>query len=366
MFLSSAACAQNVWVQKANVGSTGRSSAVGFSIDGYGYIGTGYNINFGTQSDFWKYDTLLNAWTQVASISGARFNSFCFVIDSIGFVGGGDGGPGMGGLSNMQKYSPATNTWTAVANYPSAINSGIGMSINGIGYVYDFTAMNNFYRYDPGINNWSAETNYPGLEADAASIFAIGDNGYIMSGWLGGGVYRTVYMYSSVTHSWTQKNSFPVSGRWDASAFTINGRGYYGFGIDSANNYHNDFWEYDPGLDSWQQIADFPGNQRYQGVSFSIGNFGYAGTGLVMLDFYKYYPTTTSIEFPTKDFFAIKVNDHAIIVTLDTPMQYQLYALTGKRIAAGKAISKITIPKLQQGIYLLQINNLKVIKVLVD
>lgn len=43
----------NIWVQKANFGGDAREYAVGFSIGGKGYIGTGGN---GTYKDFWEYN----------------------------------------------------------------------------------------------------------------------------------------------------------------------------------------------------------------------------------------------------------------------------------------------------------------------
>jgi N-acetylneuraminic acid mutarotase len=362
--LSLNAFAQNTWVQIANAGTTVRSSAVGFSIDGFGYIGTGYTIGWSALDDFWKYDTLTNAWTQVASINGARLNSFCFVINGKGYVGGGAAGPSP--LHDMQVYDPQANLWSAVSSYPGPINAGIGMTLNNEGYVYNFSGTNNFYRYDPLSNSWSPEANFPGLQADGASAFAIGDDGYIMTGWLGGIPYRTIYMFSSITHTWTQKNNFPISGRWDASTFTINNKGYYGLGMDSATIYHNDFWEYNPVNDSWEQVASLPGNARYQGVAFSIGNCGYAGTGLSLNDFYKYCPLSTSIQSPKGDFFSIKVVDHSIIISLDSNFDYQLFSISGKLISSGKAFSRITIPNLLQGIYMVRVNNLRVVKVVVE
>ncbi len=363
LFLSSSAFTQNTWVQKANVGTIVRSSGVGFSIDGFGYIGTGYTIGWTALNDFWKYDTLTNAWTQVASINGARINSFCFVINGKGYVGGGAAGPSP--LFDMQAYDPQANLWSAVSSYPGSINAGIGMTLNNEGYVYNFSGTNNFYRYDLFSNSWSPEANFPGLQADGASAFAIGDDGYIMTGWLGGIPYRTIYMFSSVTHTWTQKNNFPVSGRWDASTFAINGKGFYGFGIDSANNFHNDFWEYDPIADSWEQIASYPGNARYQGVAFSIGDFGYAGTGMFINDFYKYASLETSIKSLNNDLFFITSVDHSIIINFNTHILYQLYTLSGKLITSGNGFGKITIPNLEQDVYLIRVNNLRVVKVMV-
>jgi len=49
--------AQDTWTQKANFpGGYGRYGAVGFSIGGKGYMGTGYDFYLGHQRDLWEYD----------------------------------------------------------------------------------------------------------------------------------------------------------------------------------------------------------------------------------------------------------------------------------------------------------------------
>jgi hypothetical protein len=44
----------NAWTQKADFGGTGRYYAIGFSISGKGYLGTGYTSG-GFVKDFWEF-----------------------------------------------------------------------------------------------------------------------------------------------------------------------------------------------------------------------------------------------------------------------------------------------------------------------
>jgi hypothetical protein len=44
----------NTWIQRTDFPSTGRYFAIAFSIDGFGYFGTGGTLNM-VEADFWKY-----------------------------------------------------------------------------------------------------------------------------------------------------------------------------------------------------------------------------------------------------------------------------------------------------------------------
>ena len=94
---------------------------------------------------------------------------------------------------------------------------------------------------------------------------------------------------------WTQKADFGGTSRFQATGFSINGKGYIGTGTDLSKK--RDFWEYDPSTDTWSQKADFGGTARNLAVGFSIGTKGYIGTGADLSDrkdFWEYDPTTNA------------------------------------------------------------------------
>jgi len=81
----------NFWLPKEDFGGSARDQAVGFSIDGKGYIGTGYDGNY--KKDFWQYDPGSDSWSQKADFGGsARFEAVGFSIDGKGYIGTGDHG----------------------------------------------------------------------------------------------------------------------------------------------------------------------------------------------------------------------------------------------------------------------------------
>lgn len=62
-----------------------REGAVAFTIDGYGYLGTG---SYGSiVSTFWKYDPIYDTWEEVTAFEGAsRMDAVAFTINGRGFV----------------------------------------------------------------------------------------------------------------------------------------------------------------------------------------------------------------------------------------------------------------------------------------
>src|SRR5690606_7173913 len=77
------------WTPIAEFPGEARYSAVGFSVDGKGYVGLGYN---GTNalSDFWEYDPTTDTWTDLTTslpVDGARYGAIAFALGNHGYVG---------------------------------------------------------------------------------------------------------------------------------------------------------------------------------------------------------------------------------------------------------------------------------------
>ncbi len=99
-------------------------------------------------------------------------------------------------------------------------------------------------------------------------------------------------------HEWQEITSFPGEKRMHATAFSLNGYGYLGLGIQNYVDTYKNFYKYDPTSDTWQQLNDFPGSERYAAVSFVIGGHAYVGLGYSnnkeLDDMWKYDPSTDS------------------------------------------------------------------------
>lgn len=78
----------NTWEDIAEFPGTPRRGAVGFSKGGYGYVGLGYNKNYGTLNDFWRYDPNQNEWRRIADLpSSAREGAVSAIVNDRVFVG---------------------------------------------------------------------------------------------------------------------------------------------------------------------------------------------------------------------------------------------------------------------------------------
>ncbi|MBI3500826.1 MAG: T9SS type A sorting domain-containing protein [Bacteroidetes bacterium] len=287
LLLSVFLCAQGTWYQKANLGITtdARSQAAGFELNGYGYIGTGYN---GTQkNDFWKYDPVANTWTQIVNFPGtARSGATGFSVNGYGYMGLGFDGAGPY-VNDFYKYDPAGNSWTPVANFPgTARELAAAFVIGSYAYVGTGTDGTNtytdFYQYDPVGDAWTTKTSFTGTARCGATGFAVSGMGYFALGKnaTSSTYYNTMYQYNPTGNSWTAKTSYTGAARAGASAFVINSFGYVGTG-ESANNatLYNNFYKYDPAGNSWSAIANFIGFPASYTNGFAIGNYGYCGMG---------------------------------------------------------------------------------------
>jgi N-acetylneuraminic acid mutarotase len=297
--------AQNSWIQKSDYGGTARYGAVGFSIGDKGYIGTGSDGLTDSGKDFWEYDPASDAWMQKADFGGpARRDATGFSIGEYGYIGTGGSY-----LKDFWRYDPILNTWTEKAEFPgTARRFAIGFSIGSKGYLgfgdSGFSGYKkDFWEYDPATDTWTEKAQIGGKGRAATAGFSIGNKGYVGPGGSvanGGGIARDFWEYDPATNIWTQKATFPGTGRWTAIGFSIANKGYVGTGYYELNDYAlaslNDFWEYDPASDSWIQKADLAGSARYKAAGFAIGNKGYVGTGA-------FYDSTCVCDYFFSDFW---------------------------------------------------------------
>lgn len=133
--------ALDVWTSLADFPPGLRTSAISFSIQGKGYVGTGLDLHgpgHGT-NDLWKYDPQTNSWSQKADFpGGSRYWAAAFVIGNLAYLGTGSNlsGSGSAHMRDFWAYNPDSNITTSVnimsANIPEF-------------YVYPNPAKQNLY-----------------------------------------------------------------------------------------------------------------------------------------------------------------------------------------------------------------------------
>lgn len=301
----------NTWVQKASFPGSARIVAVGFSIGGKGYIGTGENGSY--FREFWEFDTTANTWTQKANFGGtARVGAVGFSIGTKGYLGTGASGY-MGFKNDFWEYDPVSNTWTQKANVGGGGRTdAVGFNIGNKGYIgtgvdLNSNTKNDFWEYNPASNTWTQKADFAGGPRFSAVGFSVVSKGYIGTGSGTGGLKKDFWEYDPSANSWTQKVEFPGMSRCYAVGFSIGSLGYIGTGYTNlmvkTDYCFSDFWEYDPAVNSWTQKANFGGGGRCDDVGFSIGNRGFIGIGQSMSgfqnDFWEYMQGCTLPGSPT-------------------------------------------------------------------
>ncbi|MBX7109553.1 MAG: Ig-like domain-containing protein [Chitinophagales bacterium] len=278
--------AQGTWIQKANFGGTARYYAIGFSIGDKGYLATGMKDDgiYHFYNDLWEYNPATNAWAQKADVGGAmRCMAVGFSIAGKGYIGTG-WNETAGNMNDFWEYSPENNIWIQKSPFPGTARScAIAFSIGNKGYLgtgYDGGYRNDLWEYNPSTDTWAAKASLPAAGRMSAVAFSIGEYGYVTTGadFSYAQYLKDCWQYNPATDSWLQKADFGGQQRWIAVGFKIGNKGYAGTGALTA--YMNDFWEYDPSLNTWTQKTDAGNVQRCAAVGFGIGNKGYLVTGL--------------------------------------------------------------------------------------
>ncbi len=140
--------------------------------------------------------------------------------------------------------------------------------------------------------NWIKRADYKGADRGGAVSFTIGNDVYVGLGYAEGEYFSSFYKYNADNNGWTLATPFPTEdgaiSRREAVAFSINGKGYVGLGVDENNDNLKDFWEFDPVAKTWIELVGdkaFPGTKRQGAVAFAFdNNIAYVGTGNGSLD----------------------------------------------------------------------------------
>ncbi|MFC2186367.1 IPT/TIG domain-containing protein [Fulvivirgaceae bacterium LMO-SS25] len=230
------------WTRLSDFPGIARHNAVAFSIDGYGYFGTGITgISEESQvlNDFWKYDYLNDQWTRVNDFPGKpRAKASSFTIENIAYVGLGSENP----YPNNQEF--------------------------------DKNHLDDFYSYDASLDEWIIVNPLPAIGRHSAASFSLNSKGYIIAGYvgvdnpLGNSKYtKESWEFDPVANKWNQIINFPVETGEDAG-FDINNKGY-------VYNYNN-LWEYENNV--WKLLTTTNQSTK-DNLGFGINGLAYFGLG---------------------------------------------------------------------------------------
>jgi N-acetylneuraminic acid mutarotase len=284
-----------IFEKKASMPGIGRSSAVGFAINGKGYVALGRNdLNMSTLKDCWEYDPANNSWTQKANFPGvARVKATGAAVDGKAYVGlGFDPAQGIFNskayLSDWWMYDPETDTWTKRTPFPgSGKIACMSYVLNGLIYVgagyegLSFTT--ELYAYDPVTNNWIGKRKLIGKPRSGSIACSDGKKVFFGTGFTAFDE-NDWYEYNGVYDLWKKRKSLPDSGRENAVALSVSNRFFVttgrNFGGDlTGGHVKSDILEYVPEKTKWYKRGNIPSGERENAISFVIDNKAYIGFG---------------------------------------------------------------------------------------
>lgn len=249
--------ATNAWTQKADYAGGICYHAAGFVINNIGYVGTGRTSPSGSTlvKDFFKYNPATNTWTQLQDFPGAgRRGAVGFAINGFGYIGTGSG------YSDFYRFNPTTETWSPIPSIPNGGRiSAVGFELDGFGYVgtgYNYNvgySTTDFYKYNPNTNSWSQISNAGTTNRMESTGFGLNGKGYLLTGdnYSSGTNYKDMWEYTPATNTWVQIEDFEGTARRYMSTTVLNDVAYAGLGTNGTN--FKDFWLYDATLSLIEQ-----------------------------------------------------------------------------------------------------------------
>jgi N-acetylneuraminic acid mutarotase len=373
------------WIEKADFIGNSRSYAIGFSINGKGYFGTGAAFNEGFSKSFWEYEPDSDIWTQLADLDGAgREYAAGFSIGGKGYMGTGHIDGYNQATNDFWEYDPQANTWKQRANFGGGKRfAAFSFSIGNKGYIGggdDFSALyNDLWEYDPVADVWTEKSSFGGFERMGASAFVINDKAYVGTGRnYSEGYANDFWEYDYVINLWTQKSNFPGDANQNGVGFSVNGKGYMGLGkaYNPDTYYYHDLWQYNTVLDSWNQKTSYPGGAGSGASVFVINDKAYIGTGgspgTSGKDFWEYTSDSinTSVEDQLLNQIQLSVYPNPVInssyisfyLTQNSLLTLELFESTGtkvktlfsKNLKSGKHKVQLNRGQFSAGIYFLK------------
>ena len=284
------------WKISSEYEGVGRTDAISFTIGDLVYVGLGYT---GTErkKDFWAFQKSSGTWKRVAEFPGtARNSAVAFTVDGKGYVGTGFDGNNR--LSDFWSYDPGSDSWTEVAdlsNFGGTARYGaVAFAIGNKGYVatgYDGNYLKDLWQYDPVLNQWEQKASLAGSKRMDAVAFVYNNLGYVATGVSNSSYLTDFYAYDPSADAWIRKRNINSSNsdedydddygsnimRSNASVFVLNNKAYLCCGDRSGTI--GTVWQYDIDQDLWEQKTAFEGASRQGAIGFSMSGVGYLTTG---------------------------------------------------------------------------------------
>jgi len=281
------------WFQLNDFPGRARHHAVGFSLYGLGYVGTGLAWDEeGEQDirrDFWRYNPADDSWVEVAPLpekAKARRNAIAFSLKvgtaEYGYVAFGSTGDADRNvfLTDIWRYDPVKNEWTEDISGETKRAGAAVFVINNRAYICNgknssTETVTDFSMFDPNASEadrWVSlrtmsnanpdedyDDDYLGLQRAFGTAYVVWVGSELRGHIVGGNSNGSKnWEYDHNEDLWIQRTQFinngKLSGREGMISFSFpeTGRGYVGLGREgSGSAYRDDIWEFVPLVDDY-------------------------------------------------------------------------------------------------------------------
>ena len=361
------------WVQVTSLPNSFNKThhSFAFSFDDLGYI-VGGNSNSGERDDFYQYDPVSDAWSELDPFPGnARGYAIGDTWNNKAYFGFGYDGSFL--LNDLWVFDPSNMSWTELAPCPCSARIHPAMiAHNGkvfVGLGGGPTGnLDDWWEYDIASNTWSQKVDFPSLPRHHPYQFGIDE--YVYTGFgHGNGIFNNWFRYDIAAETWSEVATLPSEGRVAGTQFSYNGMGYVlsGDGEDHNSMETGEFWTYNPTLDSWEELPAHPLSSRWAPASFILSGEVYIINGTsfnqYVTEVYKYnLDEGLSTEKLIKSSLSIYPNPATDILNIAVPenLNYNtnIYDFRGRLIGTWRNKAVIDIQALAAGVYLIEINDL--------
>lgn len=277
------------WLKGSDFEGVTRSGAISFTIGNFAYVGLGYDGD-DYLKDFWRFDPTLNFWERVDTFPGiGRTGAVAFSIAGKGYIGTGYNGDLDIEFEDFWEFDPSASTgqmWQQKTDFMGSPRyNAVGFAIGEAGYIgtgYDGNYLKDFYKYAPSTDSWEQIVSLGGSKREDAVAFVINNKAYVGTGRSNGAYQFDFWEYDPNLKNWTAKldideeDDYTVF-RHGAVAFSLDGLGYIATGSTGVNL--GTVWQYDPDADTWEEMTALEGSARVDAVGFTVANRIYVTTG---------------------------------------------------------------------------------------
>jgi N-acetylneuraminic acid mutarotase len=192
----------NSWSSRSSFPSIDRNESVSFVIGTDAYVGTGKDNDGNSFSDFYKYNSITNSWSSISNFPTNRSSAVSFSIDGKGYVGTGLINFNNPLESDLWEYNPINDSWIQKSSLPTPGRyAALGFNANGKGYIatgetYNpFSLLSDLWEYNNVTDTWiQLLPNYEGGGTNYSSGMFLDSSIYIGGG--SPGWRNDFYVYS--------------------------------------------------------------------------------------------------------------------------------------------------------------------------